>query len=135
MWANVVGLLAFAFFLQLVTAQVTPLQSWGKNDNGNLGDGSTTLRATPVNVLTGALTGKNITAIQTGLYATIVLTTDGLAFGFGDNSVNQLADGTSTQRTSPVAVSLGSARIASLSFTEKHAAGITTTGNLIVWYD
>ncbi len=67
------------------------LYSWGANTNGQLGDGTTTQRPFPVPVnMNGTLSNKTIRSIAAGNYFTVVLTTDGLLFAFGQNDVGQL---------------------------------------------
>ena len=72
----------------------------GANSNGQLGDGTTTQRSTPVQV--GNLTG--ITAIAAGSAHTLALKNDGTVWTWGANS-NGWGDGTTTQRSTPVQVS------------------------------
>src|SRR5205823_835287 len=74
--------------------------AWGANDQGQLGDGTTTNRTTPVQV-TG-LTG--VTAIAAGGWHTLALKSDGTIWGWGGNWAGQLGDGTTINRASPVQV-------------------------------
>ncbi|WP_416208860.1 RCC1 domain-containing protein [Chloroflexus sp.] len=78
---------------------------WGNNDNGQLGNGTTTDRLTPVAVsgLTGAI------AIAAGLEHTCALLNDGTARCWGDNFSSQLGDGTAGYSPTPVQVA-GSGR-------------------------
>ncbi len=77
---------------------------WGNNSSGRLGDGTTTSRTTPVAVSTaGVLAGKTVTAITSGGNHTCAIA-DGRAYCWGGNFPGQLGDGTSTDRTTPVAV-------------------------------
>ena len=83
------------------------LFSWGYNYYGQLGDGTTTDRQSPVSVnMGGVLNGKNITQISAGYYHTIALSTDGFIFSWGENNYGQLGDGTTTDRSSPVSVDM-----------------------------
>ena len=75
--------------------------TWGKNDNGQLGDGTTTQRTSPVQV--PGLSG--IVAVAAGDAHTVALRgSDGTVWTWGKNDNGQLGDGTTTQRTSPVQV-------------------------------
>jgi len=73
---------------------------WGDNDNGQLGDGTTTPRAGPVAVL-GGLT---FVAVGAGDAHTCGITTAGAAYCWGFNGNGQLGDGTTTDQLSPVRV-------------------------------
>jgi alpha-tubulin suppressor-like RCC1 family protein len=98
---------------------------WGRNDKGQLGDGTTTDRATPVQVVgtggTGTLTG--VTGITAGQKHTCAVKGDGTVWCWGDNSKDELGDGTSTNRSSPVQV-LGAGGTGTLTGVAGLAAGL-----------
>jgi hypothetical protein len=78
------------------------VRCWGDNTYGELGDGTTTDRHTPV-----AVSGlSNAVAIAAGYHHTCALLGDGTARCWGDNNHGQLGDNTTTERHTPVAVGL-----------------------------
>jgi alpha-tubulin suppressor-like RCC1 family protein len=82
---------------------------WGRNDTGNLGDGTTTNRlfAVPVKA-DGVLSGKTLVDISAAGHGyTCVLDSSGKPYCWGENEHSQLGDGTTTNATEPLAVTLG----------------------------
>ncbi|MEK7954162.1 RCC1 domain-containing protein [Luteolibacter soli] len=81
--------------------------AWGRNDHGQLGDGTTTDRYEPVAVdMSGALAGKTVTDIVAGLDFHLMLTSDGKVYACGQNEHGQLGDGSTTDSHTPVAVNM-----------------------------
>jgi len=81
---------------------------WGLNANGQLGNNSITNSSVPVAVVTsGALSGKSLIDIKVGGNQTCGLTADGYVYCWGNNSLGQLGNGTTTQSRVPVAVDTG----------------------------
>jgi alpha-tubulin suppressor-like RCC1 family protein len=76
------------------------VKCWGRNFEGELGNGSTTDSRSPVRV--GQLT--NAVAITTGTQHTCALLANGTAKCWGDNGEGQLGDGTTTDRHTAVSV-------------------------------
>ncbi|GMQ57594.1 hypothetical protein AN1V17_19890 [Vallitalea sediminicola] len=74
--------------------------SWGYNSDGQLGDGTTTNRLSPVQII--GLT--DIKTIVTGGFHTIGLKNDGTVWAWGNNEYGQLGDGTTTNKLIPVQV-------------------------------
>jgi alpha-tubulin suppressor-like RCC1 family protein len=94
--------------------------AWGSNSSGQLGDGTTTDRWTPVQVVesggSGYLTG--IVAIAAGADISVALKDDGTVWIWGANGYGQLGQGnTSTESNTPVKVkdSAGSSYINNVS--------------------
>ena len=72
--------------------------AWGKNQNGQIGDGTLyTNRLAPVQV--SGLTG--VVAIAAGTEHTVALKGDGTVWVWGYNNVGQLGDGTARSRPTP----------------------------------
>lgn len=105
---------------------------WGQNDAGQLGDGTTTVRLTPVGVL-GGLSFTSVTAARQG-YHSCGVTAGGSAYCWGDNAHGQLGDGTTAQRRSPITV-LGGHSFASVGTGRSHSCGVTTEGAAYCWGD
>ena len=85
--------------------------AWGYNYSGQLGDGTTTDRHTPVRVKTpDRKTYPDLPAdftyvqVSTGSWHSLALGSDGNAYAWGSNRSGQLGDGTTTNRYTPVRV-------------------------------
>jgi alpha-tubulin suppressor-like RCC1 family protein len=106
---------------------------WGDNRNGELGIGSSSglgdYRASPVAVV-GALVLQSLSAA--GEYHTCGLTPGGAAYCWGNNQYGELGDGTTSQRTSPVAVS-GGLVFQSINAGKYHTCGFTAAGVGYCW--
>jgi alpha-tubulin suppressor-like RCC1 family protein len=102
---------------------------WGINFAGQLGDGTTGgSRARPHAVAT-SLRFRQIT---TGFYHTCAVTTDDLAYCWGDNSGGQLGDKTTVSKPTPVRV-LGGHKFRDVRAGYSHNCGVATTGESYCW--
>jgi hypothetical protein len=77
------------------------VKCWGLNDHGQLGDGTRTDRTAPVDVV--GLHGP-AAAIATGAFHTCAVLRRGGIDCWGSNGTGQLGDGTTVDRSHPVAV-------------------------------
>ena len=102
--------------------------AWGANGEGQLGDGTTTSRLTPVQVAN--LT--NVTAIAAGGAHSLALKADGGVWAWGRNAEGQLGDGTLTRRVRPVRVGTltGYASVAAGGF---HSLALHADGRVRGW--
>ena len=80
------------------------LWTWGLNDVGQLGDGTTTSNTSPVQI--GSDTNWKKVAVND--LHTIATRTDNTLWAWGANDGGQLGDGTNTGRTTPAQVGTGS---------------------------
>ncbi|MBK7863848.1 MAG: hypothetical protein IPJ65_35625 [Archangiaceae bacterium] len=110
------------------------VQCWGGNHSGQLGDGTTIDRLTPVPVV--GLTG-GVTAITAGDAHVCALTTAGGLKCWGSLSEGQLGDGTvpglTFHRATPGDVTGLTSGVASVSAGGSHSCAVTTTGALRCW--
>ena len=81
------------------------LWAWGKNDQGQLGDGGTSQQYTPVQIGSD----KNWSAVSAGPAAahSLGLKTDGSLWGWGGNGHGQTGDGSTSNRLRPAQVLSG----------------------------
>ncbi|MGW4702256.1 RCC1 domain-containing protein [Streptomyces sp. NPDC004285] len=80
-----------------VTGKDTALHAWGQNTSGQLGDGTTDYRITPVPV-PGI---KGVQLVAGGREHTLVLLADNTVRSWGANGSGQLANGTTTDSSAP----------------------------------
>jgi alpha-tubulin suppressor-like RCC1 family protein len=108
---------------------------WGENIDGQLGDGTTTSRATPVDV-SGLPAGSGVTAIAAGERHTCALLAGGGLKCWGQNTFGQLGDATSTRSLSPVDVSGITAAngVTSIAAGRSHTCALAA-GGVMCWGD
>lgn len=83
--------------------------SWGMGGNGRLGNGSVVSSDVPVAVdMTGVLSGKQVSQIAIGRGTSLVVSSDGYAYGWGMNDESQIGDGNASNSSLPVAVDISS---------------------------
>ncbi|MBM2815176.1 MAG: hypothetical protein HW421_1938, partial [Ignavibacteria bacterium] len=111
-----------------LNAQGGEAYSWGYNAYGQLGDGTTTNKNSPVQIGTGT----NWTTSFGGYFHSIAIKSDATLWAWGYNGNGQLGDGTTTQRNSPVQTGTGTNWV-SASGGGYHTAGIKTDGTLWAW--
>jgi alpha-tubulin suppressor-like RCC1 family protein len=79
--------------------------AWGYNDEGELGNGTTTGSLVPVAVTSsGALAGKRVAVLAAGQYHTLALCTDGTLVSWGYNHRGQMGNNSTTNSSQPVVI-------------------------------
>jgi cysteine-rich repeat protein len=106
------------------------VKCWGLNDKGQLGDGTTTDRASPVNV-SGMSSG--IAVVEGGGKHTCAVTAAGAVKCWGLNDRGQVGDATTTDRLTPVDVSGVSSGAAGVSCGDKHTCAVFSAGGVKCW--
>ncbi|MER8042491.1 hypothetical protein [Streptomyces sp. NPDC094032] len=121
---------------------------WGDNGYGELGDGTTTDRATPVRVCAvgesapcgSFLTG--VVSVAAGDVHSSALLADGTVVTWGSNFGGRLGDGTTTDRTTPVRVcdlfttapcTSFLSRVTSITSGYQHSLAVRTDGTVASW--
>jgi alpha-tubulin suppressor-like RCC1 family protein len=130
--------LAGGLYHSLALCSDGTLAAWGRNDRGQLGDGSTTNRSVPVDVTqSGVLAGKTVVAIGAVSYHSLALCADGTLAGWGYNGFSQLGDGSNINRNVPVAVDqsgvLADKNVVSLAAGGSHSLALCADGTLAAW--
>jgi len=106
------------------------VRAFGRNSNGQLGDGSTTNWLTPVRVNLG---GNKAQAIAAGDHHSLILLDDGTVMAFGGNSHGQLGDGSTTNRLTPVRVNLGSNKAQAIAAGYYHSLILLDDGTVMAF--
>ena len=134
---QVVAVAAGAYHSFALCADGT-LAAWGFNDDGELGDGTTTGRLVPVAANTsGALAGKQIAYLTSGQYHTLALCTDGTLLAWGYNNRGQLGNNSTNSSKVPVAIgafgALTGKSVVAVCASVAHSLALCADGTLAAW--
>jgi alpha-tubulin suppressor-like RCC1 family protein len=106
--------------------------AWGDNSYGELGDGTTTDSSTPVPVDLPA--GTHITAIAAGSNFSLALTSNGSVLAWGDNTNEELGDGTTTSSDTPVpAILPAGTHVTAIAANYVYSLALTSDGSVLGW--
>ena len=106
------------------------LWAWGFNVAGQLGDGTTTNKSSPVQV-----GYSSWVSVSSGGYHTIALDKNYVLYTWGLNSSGQLGDGTTVNKSYPSLVYLNNISFTSVSAGAYHSLALTTANVLYSWGD
>jgi len=99
-WGNTLGKYSCGSVVSLAVKTDNTMWSWGQNSQGELGDGSTTQRKSPVQI--GSLTTWS--KVAAGQWSCAAIKTDGTLWAWGKNEYGELGQGNTTKYSSPVQV-------------------------------
>jgi RHS repeat-associated protein len=122
------GLLAAGQYHSLAVKSDGTVWAWGYNFDGEVGDGTTTERHTPVQV--SGIT--NATAVAAGFTHSLALTSSGSVESWGKNDDGQLGDGTNSTRLTPVAVN-GLSSVVAIAAGNAHSLAVKSNGTVWAW--
>jgi alpha-tubulin suppressor-like RCC1 family protein len=106
------------------------LWTWGRNNHGQLGNGTTIDSAIPVQEMTRSNTWRKVSVIGGHIVA---LKADGTLWTWGRNTYGQLGDGTTIDRTTPIQESTHAANWNEISAGRYHTVAIKSNGTLWSW--
>jgi gliding motility-associated-like protein len=108
------------------------LFAFGNNSNGQLGDGTTTSRTTPIEL--SAPNGEPWTAVSVGRVHSMGLTSSGALYTWGSNSIGQIGDGGSTDDLRPNPVRIMPEKVwVKIQASELSSFAVDKDGKLYAW--
>jgi alpha-tubulin suppressor-like RCC1 family protein len=105
---------------------------WGQNSSGQLGDGTTTDRASPVAVVATGL--PKLTAIAGGQAHTCAIGADKTVWCWGANESGELGNGKTSDNHTPVPVT-GLDHVTSIITGYRHSCALDSAGTVKCWGD
>ncbi len=106
------------------------VKCWGWNQNGQLGDDSTTTRVSAVDVSGFGTVGR---AVATGTFHSCAVTIGGGVKCWGSNFFGQLGDGSTTERLTAVDVSGLSSGVTAVAAGARHTCVLTSGSAVKCW--
>jgi alpha-tubulin suppressor-like RCC1 family protein len=108
------------------------VRCWGRNDAGQLGDGTVTSSSTPLQVETGSGPLTGVTALAGGGAHTCALRANGTVRCWGENNQGQLGDGSTSGSRNGVEVT-GISTAVAISAGWEHTCAVLADGGVRCW--
>ncbi len=123
-WAYISG----GYYHTIAIKSDGTLWAWGRNNYGQLGDGTTVNKSSPIQIGTDT----NWVSISCGQDYTIAIKSDGTLWAWGGNNYGQLGDGTAVDKHSPTQIGTDTSWT-SISCGQGHTIAIKSDGTLWAW--
>ena len=114
--------------------------TWGLNDSGQLGDGTTVSTSSPIEITSNFPidNSEKISFLSLGVSHSSAFSSNGRIFVWGRNGSGQLGDGTSVSKSIPIDIRANfplsiDEKIVSLSSGSDHSTALFESGRIFVW--
>jgi uncharacterized repeat protein (TIGR02543 family) len=123
-----------------VITSTSRILTWGSNGSGQLGDGTTTSKSSPTDITSKFVLESDETFIDLkfGFSHTMVLTSKGRLFTWGNNNNGQLGDGTVNNTVTPKEITSSfnlqnDERIVKISSANLSSIALSSNGRVFTW--
>lgn len=124
----------------MLTTSLGRIYSWGNNEYGQLGDGTTTKKNKPTDITSdfNFMDNEKVHNVSIGSLHSLIVTTNGRIFAFGNNDSGQLGDATTKVRFKPVDITSHfnaepDEKIVLIKAGRNHSLALTSLGKVFSW--
>jgi uncharacterized repeat protein (TIGR02543 family) len=129
-----------AFGSTYVVTSLNRLLTWGINDSGQLGNGTTGYLSVPTDIMSKITwqSGETVQNVFSRGFTTFIITSNGRVFACGNNAYYQLGDGTSTPKSTPIEITSRFAlqegeTVVQIDSMMMHTIAVTSLGRIFAW--